>query len=184
MFGTESLQGSEYPGYVGAGQFESVTEQAGEQVHVWRPRRGEAVHPVAQLHQLEEGGVLGSLSVRVVYLQDQVLDGFGVKVHAVAKQLHAVHFHVADVVGRLRVLRGIVEHARVLPASGGVSAVAPQIKMNRLEKTLPPVPQSQRPVVAVQRDVQLGPLPVRVSMLTNGHGPALRMAAPERIDKQ
>lgn len=187
MFGTESLQGSEYPGHVRAGQFESVAEQTGEQIHVRSPRRREAVHPVAQLHQLQQGGVLRSLSVRVVYLQDQVLDRFGVKVHAVPKQLHAVHFHVADVAGRLRVLGRLTVQSHVPGASRHsrrVPDVTPQVEMNCLKKGFPPVSKSQRPIVAVQGDIQLGLLPVRISILTYGHGPALRMAATKWIDKQ
>lgn len=184
MFGTESLQGSEYPHHVGAGQLEPVTEQAGEQVHVRRPRWRQAVDAVTQLHQLQQGRVLGSLSVRVVYLQDQVLDGFGVKVHAVPEQLHAVHLHVADVAGRLRVLRWIAVQTCVLAPSRRVPAVTPQVEVDGLKKALPPVSQSQRPVVAVQRDVQPGALPVGISVLTDRHGPALRMAAPKGVDEQ
>ncbi|TNN81547.1 hypothetical protein EYF80_008319 [Liparis tanakae] len=55
LSGAESLQGSEYPGHVCTGQFESVAQQTGEQIHVWGPRRREAVNPVAQLHQLQQG---------------------------------------------------------------------------------------------------------------------------------
>lgn len=55
--------------------------------------------------------------------------------------------------------------------------------MNCLKKALPSVSESQRPVIAVQRDTQLGPLPVWISVLTYRHGPALRVAAPERIHK-
>ena len=186
LSGTESLQGSEYPGHVRTGQFESVAEQTGEQIHVRGPWRREAVNPVAQLHQLQQGRVLWSLSVRVVYLQDQVLDRLGVKVHAVSEQLHAVHFHVADVVGRLCGLRRLVVHGDVLVSAGycRVPDPTPQVEMNRLEKALPSVSESQRPVVAVQGDIELGPLPVRVSMLTYGHGPALWVAAAEGIHKQ
>lgn len=55
--------------------------------------------------------------------------------------------------------------------------------MNRFKKALPSVSESQRPVITVQWDTQLGPLPVWISVLADWHGPALRVAAPERIDK-
>lgn len=187
LSGTESLQGSEYPGHIGTGQFESVAEQAGEQIHVRGPRRREAVDPVAQFHQLQQGRVLRSLSVRVVYLQNQVLDRLGVKVHAVTEQLHAVHLHVADVVGRLHFLQRLIVQCHV-PVSSchshRVPDITPQVEMNCLKKALPPVSQSQCPIIAVQGDIQLGPLPVGVSVLTYRHGPALRMAAPKGIHKQ
>lgn len=159
-----------------------MAEQTGEQIHVRGSRGREAVHPVAQLHELQQGRVLRSLSVRVVYLQDQVLDCLGVEVHAVSEQLHAVHLHVADV-GLLCSLHGIIVHCLVSTGYSKVPGAAPQVEVNRLEKAFPSVSQCQRPVVAVQRQIQLGPLPVRVSVLTYGHSPAFRVTAPERIHK-
>ena len=117
-----------------------MPQQAGEQVQELGPRWGESVDPVPDLNQLQQRRVLRSLSVRVVQLQDQVLDGVGVKVHAVAVHLDAVDLHVAKVASRLQEVQGLVVD-RAIPTGRRCLDPAPQVKVHRLEKGLPLVPQ-------------------------------------------
>ena len=90
-----------------------MAEQAGEQIQRLRSRRGQPVDPVPDLDQLKQCSVPRPLRVRVVQLKNQVLDCLWVKVHAVAKQRHAVDFHVTQVLGgigdfqRLQVQRAV-----------------------------------------------------------------------------
>lgn len=94
--------------------------------------------------------------------------------HAVSEQLNAVHFHVANVVRWLgRLHRLIVQCGVLVYSCRSLPDATPQVEMNSLKKALPSVSKRQCPVIAVQGDIQFGPLPVRVSMLTYRHGPAL-----------
>lgn len=53
--------------------------------------------------------------------------------------------------------------------------------MDRLEKRLPPIAQQEGPVVALAV-LEADLLPARVAELAEGHVPALRVAATERVD--
>lgn len=54
--------------------------------------------------------------------------------------------------------------------------------MDCLEEGLPPVAQRDSPVLALGGRVHVSPLPVGEGALAHGHEPALRVAAPERVD--
>ncbi len=101
--------------------------------------------------------------------------------HAVTEQLHAVYLHVSKVLRGIRSFQRL-EVDRFVPLRGLGPYAAPQVEVNGLKKALPPVAQSQGPVEAIQRNVQLGFFPVRVAILIDGHGPAFRMASAERVD--
>ena len=117
-----------------------MAQQAGEQVQALLARWGEPVHPVPDLQELQQGRVLRALSVRVVQLQDEITNGFGVKVHAVAEHLDAIDLHVAQVSGRVHHLQWLVIRAVIDPGTGCLHA-APQVYVDRFKKGLPLVPQ-------------------------------------------
>lgn len=54
--------------------------------------------------------------------------------------------------------------------------------MHGLKKGLPLVPQGQGPVITLEGEVELSPLPVGEAVFVDGHKPALRVAAPERVN--
>lgn len=53
--------------------------------------------------------------------------------------------------------------------------------MHGLEKGLPLVPQGQGPVITLEGEVELSPLPVGEAVFADRHKPALRVAASERV---
>lgn len=101
--------------------------------------------------------------------------------HAVAKHLHAVDFHVAQI-GRLVVQvqrfvkKGLVDYGIV------GDDTAAQVNVHRLEEGLPPAVKIEGPVIALERGVQLSSFPVWKVKLVDGHEPALRVTAPEGVD--
>lgn len=95
--GVETLERLSYSGYLAGRKLEPVPQQAGEEVQRLGSRRREPVNAIPHLQKHQEGCILRALRVRVVQLQDQVLDPLWIKVHAVAKDLQAVDFHVAQV---------------------------------------------------------------------------------------
>lgn len=101
--------------------------------------------------------------------------------HAVAKHLDVIDFHITQVPGRVNKLQRFVVNALIAIGATGLDAT-PQVDVYCLKKRLPFVPQSQGPVVTLQREVQPSPLPVWKAVLTDRHEPALRVAASEGVD--
>lgn len=116
------LQSGLDPHHLARGQLQSVAEQAGEQVQATLTRWGELIYTVSDLQELQQRRVLRALSVRVVQLQDQVPNRFRVKVHAVAKHLDVIDFHVAQVPGRVDKLQRFVVDALVAIGAVGLDA--------------------------------------------------------------
>lgn len=54
--------------------------------------------------------------------------------------------------------------------------------MHSFKKCLPLVAQGQCPVITLKGQVQLSPLPVWEIIFVHRHKPALRVAAPKRVD--
>lgn len=179
--GVETLERLPYPHNLAGRQLEPVPQQAREEVQRLGSRRGEPVDAVPHLQKHEEGRVLGALRVRVVQLQDQVLDPLWVKVHAVAKHLQAVDFHVAKI-GRLVVqVQRFVKKGLVDDGVVGDDATA-QVNVHSLKEGLPPAAEIEGPVIALERGVQFSSFPVWKVLLVDGHEPALRVTAPEGVD--
>lgn len=101
--------------------------------------------------------------------------------HAVAKHLNVIDFHIAQVPGRVNKLQRFIVNALVAIGATGLDATS-QVDVHGLKKCLPFVPESQRPVVALQWEVQLSPLPVWKAVFTHRHKPALRVAASKGVD--
>lgn len=159
-----------------------MAQQARKQVQRLRRRRRQPVNPVPHFQQHHEGGVLGTLCVGVVQLQDEILDALGVKVQAVAKHLECVYLHVAHVGCLVVQVQGFVEEGLV---DRGIirDDAAPQVNVNRFKEGLPLVAEEQGPVVTLRRDdsVQSSSLPVREVGMVDRHEPALRVTPAERI---
>lgn len=101
--------------------------------------------------------------------------------HAVAKHLNVIDFHIAQVPRRVNKFQRFVVNALIAIGAVGLDA-ASQVDVDGLKKGLPFVPQSQGPVIALQGEVQLSPLPVWKAVFIHRHKPALRVAASEGID--
>lgn len=159
------------PSHLACRQLEPMSQKTREKVQFLLTRWGESVHPVSYLQELQQGRVLGTLGVRVVELQNQVPDGLGVKVHAVAKHLDGVDLHIAQVTSRFRHFQRLVVHAIVQSLLSLYPA--PKVDVDGLKKSLPLVAQRQSPVVALEGQVQLGGLPVGETVLVGWDVPAL-----------
>lgn len=160
-----------------------MAQQTGEEVERLWCWGGQSVDPVPHLQQHLKGSVLRALRVGVVQLQNQILDAFGVKVHAVSKHLQRVDLHVTQV-GRLviQVQRFVEErlvHRRII----GDDAAA-QVDVHRFKEGLPLAAQRQCPVVTLRRgySFQSSSLPVREFRLIDWHEPTLGVTAAEGID--
>lgn len=101
--------------------------------------------------------------------------------HAVAKHLDVVDFHVAQVPGGVNKLQRLIVNAFVAVGAVCLDA-APQVDVYCFKKRLPFVSQSQCPVITLQWEVQLSPLPIGKAALTHRHKPALGMTTSEWID--
>lgn len=161
-------------------QFESVTKETGEQVQLWLTWRGQPVHPVTYFQELKHGRVLGALCVRVVQLQNQVTNGFWVKVHTVAKDLDAIDFHVTQALSRICHFDGLIVNTVI----HSIMSLYPTAKVNvdGFKEGFPLVAQCQSPVITLKGQVQLACLPVWETVLVDRDVPALRVAPSKRVD--
>lgn len=147
--GVKTLERFPYAHHLAGRKLEPVPQQAGEEVQRLGSRRREPVDAVPHLQKHQEGRILGSLCVRVVQLQDQVLDPLWIKVHAVAEDLQAVDFHVAQV-GRVVIqVQRLVKKRLVDGRVVGDDATA-QIDVHCFEEGLPFAAESEGPVVALE----------------------------------
>lgn len=95
--GIKTLERFPYAYHLAGRKLEPVPQEAGEKVQLLGPGWRESVDSVPHLQKHQEGCILRALCVRVVQLQNQVLDPLRIKVHAVPKHLQAVDFHIAQV---------------------------------------------------------------------------------------
>lgn len=166
--------------HLAGSQFESVTEQTCKQVQLLLTWGGQPVHPIPYFQELKDGRVLGALGVRVVQLKNQVTDCFRVKVHAIAKNLDAVDFHVAQTLSRVGYFDGLVVNTVVSPSVSLYPAT--KVDVDGFKESLPLVAQCQRPVITFKRQIQFGGLPVWKAVLIYRDVPTLRVASSKRVD--
>lgn len=160
-----------------------MTQQTGEEIEWLWCWGGQSVDPVPHLQQHLKGCILCALCVRVVQLENQILDAFRVKVHAVSKHFQCVDLHVTQV-GRLVIqVQRFVEERFVNRRIIGDDA-ASQVDVHRFEEGLPSAAQRQCPVITLccGHNVQSSSLPVREFRLIDWHEPTLGVTATEGID--
>ncbi len=101
--------------------------------------------------------------------------------HAVAKDLQAIDFHVAQV-GRVVVQVQWLIKKRLVDGGIVCDYATAQVNVHRFEEGLPLAAKSEGPVIALERGIQFSSFPVWEVLLVDGYKPALRVAAPEGVD--
>lgn len=160
-----------------------MAQQTGEEIKwLWR-WRGQSVDPVSHLQKHLKGSILCTLCVGIVQLENQILDAFRVKVHAVPKHFQCIYLHITQVGHLVIQVQRFVEECFVNCRIIGDDA-ASQIDVHRFEEGLPLAAQRQCPVVTLRCDhsVQSSSLPVSEFRLIYWHEPTLRVTTAKGID--